>query len=1098
MNTKNIFRMLLVAAALLLGANNVKAQYTYEVELTQGQWNEKFADKNQFTYLENGSIFRLTSSNINKLWHKLYISGGNSNDGNISYADPYFKNWDKVDFDNNTSPSPYVEDQNYIEFECTQTTVDVFKRDGMYMLIQGMDNVVITYTTTQYVPTKYSITVANIDEGGTVSVDKNKAVKDEEVTITTNIYDGYYLESLTVTDSDNNNITITGNKFTMPESNVTVTAVIKPILYNITLETVNNGTVSLSDNSSRSNAEITINATPNEGYKLYSVTIKKENGEDVNFDYANSKFYMPNQNVTIKVVFCINITDETPYSRLWSSENGQAVGWNNEDLSFSAAKIKNAEEGDVIRIYGTAVNNFQIMLRKKGNDKTIFNSITVWSNNFADGYGDMVITAEGLEMISDATELVLAGSDFTVTDVRIYKKNNDSPEPQEKQDASISFSGDVNMVFGTTFTAPEVSTTPENASLTYTTSNINVASIINNQVVPVGAGEASITATYEGNDEYNGTTATYKITVTAEVNNDALWYGAGYLGDWAAEERGSVGINIGIPDGTFASVEKGDTLRFHGKLGPLDANNWAIQLANGSWNGNIINIITGTDGFASGYYDVPVDTDELVAALKTNGSWGNCGYLQGYNLTITAITLRKYSSQVQPSETINGNWIASEQAPEAGEIIKDDDALTIRTVYDTTFGNDQSRSIHGKEFDHYITVRVDAEPSAENVTGTQKDTNTPITITAKQNTTVVFYYRRQSDNSNDWNFTANTGKDLKIVDQSEPTTLISGTLSVNNAFYNNDQVFGYVAKTYTLEAGKTYTVWAKGTTIQLYGIYYSTNANNVSVNTTYKITYYNGENIYCAIWLPSSASIPSLDTNPTKEGYTFDGWKDSDGNRLPSTMPAYDLTVYAQFTEDTPTQPVEEYIPVDMGDYEYRTYVTTRNIDFSESIGIKGYYATGLNNAGTEVQFTEVTGVVNSSVPLLLRKVEGATEYKLRISETEGVTPSPNKLVAGSSDYVGSSNIYVLTVHNGLLVFAETNYTQALVDGEHAYLDLRGSNARGRLRMSLGGNGDNTTGIEAIENEGVETNTVYDLRGQRVEKPTKGLYIINGKKVYLK
>ena len=42
-----------------------------------------------------------------------------------------------------------------------------------------------------------------------------------------------------------------------------------------------------------------------------------------------------------------------------------------------------------------------------------------------------------------------------------------------------------------------------------------------------------------------------------------------------------------------------------------------------------------------------------------------------------------------------------------------------------------------------------------------------------------------------------------------------------------------------------------------------------------------------------------------------------------------------------------------------------------------------------------------------------------------------------------------------------------------------------------------TTAIEPVINE-VEDNIYYDLSGRRVENPTRGIYIVNGKKVLVK
>jgi hypothetical protein len=42
------------------------------------------------------------------------------------------------------------------------------------------------------------------------------------------------------------------------------------------------------------------------------------------------------------------------------------------------------------------------------------------------------------------------------------------------------------------------------------------------------------------------------------------------------------------------------------------------------------------------------------------------------------------------------------------------------------------------------------------------------------------------------------------------------------------------------------------------------------------------------------------------------------------------------------------------------------------------------------------------------------------------------------------------------------------------------------------------TGIDDIEAENGNVKTIYDLQGRRVENPTNGIYIINGKKVFVK
>ena len=43
-----------------------------------------------------------------------------------------------------------------------------------------------------------------------------------------------------------------------------------------------------------------------------------------------------------------------------------------------------------------------------------------------------------------------------------------------------------------------------------------------------------------------------------------------------------------------------------------------------------------------------------------------------------------------------------------------------------------------------------------------------------------------------------------------------------------------------------------------------------------------------------------------------------------------------------------------------------------------------------------------------------------------------------------------------------------------------------------------TTSINTVQGSGVMVNGYYNLAGQRVAQPTKGLYIVNGKKVVIK
>lgn len=92
--------------------------------------------------------------------------------------------------------------------------------------------------------------------------------------------------------------------------------------------------------------------------------------------------------------------------------------------------------------------------------------------------------------------------------------------------------------------------------------------------------------------------------------------------------------------------------------------------------------------------------------------------------------------------------------------------------------------------------------------------------------------------------------------------------------------------------------------------------------------------------------------------------------------------------------------------------------------------------------------------------------------------------------------VCTMQVINSALTFAR--YTGTTVKGFRAYLPVDASTAEGGVtsfRLVFGGI---PTGIDAIGTQPAEGQTIYDLSGRRVERATKGLYIVNGKKVMIK
>ena len=265
-----------------------------------------------------------------------------------------------------------------------------------------------------------------------------------------------------------------------------------------------------------------------------------------------------------------------------------------------------------------------------------------------------------------------------------------------------------------------------------------------------------------------------------------------------------------------------------------------------------------------------------------------------------------------------------------------------------------------------------------------------------------------------------------------------------------------------------------------YGVYIQ-GKNNSSIEKSF-----NYNQTSCDIAVSEFASIINTD-------------KENDCSIAVQTIQAV-LITGIELISSTPAPSTDDYITINAISHGYRTYVTTQAINFGGSQNIEGYYASEVS--GNNVVFTKVTGVCASDVPLLLVKT-GSGDCKLLKSSDTGTEPPtnflhPGETVNGQGKVVNNSRQYVLTWHNNAPVFAETNVNAARVDAEHAYLVLP-SNASGRLRISFKHDDDDLTGIQSLQSDERSLDrAVYNLRGQRVEHPTKGIYIINGKKVIIK
>ena len=154
-------------------------------------------------------------------------------------------------------------------------------------------------------PEKYTITVAEGIEHGTVVPDKTEAAAGETVTLTVTPAEGYELETLTVMNGETA-VEVTNNTFVMPAGDVTITATFKESIvnYNLTwsVTPAEGGTVEIKAGETvlitspaqvAAGTHITITPSPAQGYEVESVKVNGTPLLTIDDDETGGEFGAP-------------------------------------------------------------------------------------------------------------------------------------------------------------------------------------------------------------------------------------------------------------------------------------------------------------------------------------------------------------------------------------------------------------------------------------------------------------------------------------------------------------------------------------------------------------------------------------------------------------------------------------------------------------------------------------------------------------------------------------------------------------------------------------------------------------------------------------
>ena len=166
--------------------------------------------------------------------------------------------------------------------------------------------------------------------------------------------------------------------------------------------------------------------------------------------------------------------------------------------------------------------------------------------------------------------------------------------------------------------------------------------------------------------------------------------------------------------------------------------------------------------------------------------------------------------------------------------------------------------------------------------------------------------------------------------------------------------------------------------------------------------------------------------------------------------------------------------------------------DANRPAGLKAYKVSAAD--GSSVTLTEVTTDVAKNTGLILTGTAGTT-YSIPVLASGTDISSTNKLVASNGTTVNNAAV----LKDGQ--FHPLSEAGVIVEGKAylPYANITGGDpfAGGAPALDIVFGG--TTGIESVKGAEFITNgEFYNLAGQRVAQPTKGLYIVNGKKVIIK
>lgn len=191
------------------------------------------------------------------------------------------------------------------------------------------------------------------------------------------------------------------------------------------------------------------------------------------------------------------------------------------------------------------------------------------------------------------------------------------------------------------------------------------------------------------------------------------------------------------------------------------------------------------------------------------------------------------------------------------------------------------------------------------------------------------------------------------------------------------------------------------------------------------------------------------------------------------------------------------YVNAEVGTNGYATFANGNKLDLANlPDGLTAYKAA---IDGNTVKFTDAEKF-NQAVPantgMMLKGAVNTTYQIPVIEESTSVTGNAFLVNEDGTTFDADKDYNYFGLKKNTLIFGLFNPSEVAIPANKAYLKVA-KNGGARELVCVFDDGE-TTGINNVERMAIENDCYYNLAGQRVAQPTKGLYIVNGKKVIIK